>query len=110
VMRALKDQYDFIYLTLERISETQGSVAEQVMPVAIRLLDLAEVCSYPMYEELLACIKEHYQPDILWICNGSMWLTANAPKVRDIFKDVPIVDQQVYDTKEGWIRHYHEPG
>src|SRR5690606_10817619 len=31
-------------------------------------------------------------------------------RVREIFDDVPIVDQQVYDVKEGWIRRYTEPG
>lgn len=110
VMRALRDTYDFIYITLEKVFPQQGSLAQQVMETAFRLLDIAEITCHDNYLQILNYYKERYDPDIVWICNGSMWLCANAAKVRRIFDTVPIVDQQVYDEAFGWISHYNDPG
>jgi glycosyltransferase involved in cell wall biosynthesis len=46
----------------------------------------------------------------VWICNGSEWLCNQARRIREIFHDVPIVDQEVYDTRVGWVERYHERG
>jgi glycosyltransferase involved in cell wall biosynthesis len=46
----------------------------------------------------------------VWICNGSTWLCDHAKEFRAVFHDVPIVDQEVYDTQRGWIQRYREPG
>jgi len=42
--------------------------------------------------------------------NGSNWLSANARAFRDVFSGSTIVDQQVYDAEQGWIKHYNNPG
>lgn len=110
IMRVLRDRYDFIYLTMEKIYQDQGSLASQVMKVAHRFIDLAEISTHDHYIGLLRMLKACYAPDIVWICNGSMWMCENALEVRKVFSDTPIVDQQVYDVKEGWIRRYMEPG
>lgn len=110
IMRALRDRYDFIYLTMEKIHPEQGSLAAQVMDVAHRFIDLAEISTPDHYIDLLRTVKSTYAPDVVWICNGSMWMCKHAPSVREVFSDVPIVDQQVYDVTEGWIRRYTEPG
>ncbi|MCD9005777.1 glycosyltransferase [Luteimonas sp. XNQY3] len=110
IMRALKDEYAFVYVTMEKVFAQQGSLAAQVGEAASRLIDMAECSWHEAYLELLAMLRDVYAPDVVWICNGSMWLCANASKVREVFHDVPIVDQQVYDVEEGWIRRYREAG
>lgn len=109
-IRELRQDYDFIYLTLEKIAESQGSVADQVSNVAYRLIDLAEITTHDKYLKALELLRDTYKPDLVWICNGSMWLCENALNVRKIFSGIPIVDQQVYDVEEGWIRRYRDPG
>lgn len=110
VMRSLKEDFDFVYLTTERISTAQGSIAGQVSEVATRIVDMAEATSHDNYLPWLRAIKRDYKPDLVWISNGSMWLCENAAKVRKVFAGTPIFDQQVYDTERGWINRYHEPG
>jgi glycosyltransferase involved in cell wall biosynthesis len=110
IMRALRDRYDFIYLTMEKIYQEQGSLASQVMNAAHRFIDMAEISTHDHYIRLLRMFKTCYAPEVVWICNGSMWMCSNAQEVRKVFSDTPIVDQQVYDVNEGWIRRYMEPG
>ncbi len=110
IMRALRDRYDFIYVTMEKIQQEQGSLAGQVTEVAHRFIDLAEISVHDHYIDLLRMLKSAYGPDAVWICNGSMWMCKHAMGVREVFDDVPIVDQQVYDVTEGWVRRYTEPG
>jgi len=34
----------------------------------------------------------------------------NAAAIRQIFIDIPIIDQEVYDVEQGWIARYGEAG
>ncbi|MDT9281937.1 MAG: glycosyltransferase, partial [Limnospira sp. PMC 1293.21] len=110
VIRFLKDKYDFIWVTMEKIYSEQGSLAGQAMDVCWRLIDMAEITNHSCYLDFLKQLKEAYQPDIIWICNGSMWFCANAIEIRKLFLEIPIIDQQVYDVNQGWIKRYHEKG
>ena len=110
ISRALARDHDCLYLTLERVHREQGSLTHQAVEASAGVLDLAEIAHHGIYPALLRLIDEVYAPDTLWICNGSMWLCAEAAQVREIFARTGIVDQQVYDTDEGWIRRYTEPG
>lgn len=110
VMRSLKDRYDFVYLATERTEERQGSIAAQIRALNIPILDLSEACNQAGHLELLATIKEQISPDLIWVCNGSMWLCHHAGAIRALFSDTPIVSQIVYDTDEGWVRRVSEYG
>ena len=110
ISRALARDHDCLYLTLEKVRTEQGSLADQAVEASAGVLDLAEIAHHGLYPALLQRIVDVYAPDTLWICNGSMWLCAEAERVRDIFSASGIVDQQVYDTEQGWIRRYSEPG
>ncbi|MEZ5714396.1 MAG: glycosyltransferase [Paracoccaceae bacterium] len=110
VTRQLKPGHECLYLTLEKIGSEQGSLCHQATEACDQVLDLAEIGHHGIFQELLAHLNAVYQPDNLWICNGSMWLAGNAPWFRDTFKDCGIVDQQVYDVDAGWINRYPEPG
>ncbi len=110
IIRELREDYDFLVVSTERHSKSQGSLAYQLDELGVPSLDLAEVANRERHLELIATIKSEFSPDLVWICNGSPWLVENAPHLRRLFASAPIVDQQVYDVEQGWIAHYHRSG
>lgn len=109
-MRHLKDRYHFVVITMERPHQSQGSLHHQLKDIAEAVYDLGELGPYENYFAMLSDLKQTYQPDLIWTANGSPWFSDNAMKIRELFREVPIVDQQVYDTTRGWILRYREPG
>jgi glycosyltransferase involved in cell wall biosynthesis len=110
VMRHLKDRYHFVLITMERPHKSQGSLHHQLKGLVEAVYDLGELGRYEKYPDMLSDLKRTYQPDLIWTTNGSPWFSDNAARLRELFKDVPVVDQQVYDTSRGWILRYREPG
>jgi glycosyltransferase involved in cell wall biosynthesis len=110
VMRHLRDRYEFVVITIERLNEKLGSLHHQLKGLASATYDLAELAPQSDYLSMLATLKNTWSPDLVWICNGSPWQCDHAAELRRIYADVPIVDQQVYDTRAGWINRYHEEG
>lgn len=110
VARQLQDSHECLYLTLEKIHSEQGSLCHQAIDACAQVIDLAEIAHHGIYLQLLKHLNAVYAPDALWVCNGSMWLAANAEEMRATFSRSGIVDQQVYDVDVGWINRYQEPG
>ena len=109
-MRHLKDRYHFVVISMERPHKSQGSLHHQLRGIAEAVYDLGELAPYEAYLDMLRDLKQTYQPDLIWTTNGSPWFSDNCTYLRELFKDVPIIDQQVYDTNRGWILRYRESG
>ncbi len=110
IMRQLKSRYDFIVVTMERLRPEQGSLVAQAREVAMKVVEMSEIVRHSDYLRVLARLKAALRPDVVWVCNGSPWFCDNAVDIRKVFHDVPIIDQEVYDIKEGWISRYGEKG
>lgn len=110
VIRSLRDRYRFVVVTTEWQAKHQGSLHYQLDALKVPVLDFAEICDRSQHVALLAALRAWYEPDAVWICNGSPWLADNAAEVRRIFSHTPVIDQQVYDTEHGWINRYNDPG
>jgi glycosyltransferase involved in cell wall biosynthesis len=110
VIRLLESKYRFIIVTSEYLSTGQGSLHWQLYEFGIPVFDLAEIADQKYHEHLISSLVEIVTPQMIWICNGSPWLVKNSTKLRRIFAGISIIDQQVYDTNEGWINHYHNKG
>ncbi|WP_107310881.1 glycosyltransferase [Burkholderia metallica] len=110
IIRELNAQYDFVVVTMERLRAEQGSLGRQFQDAGARLVQMSEFTNHANYLRVLGHLKAWLNPSLVWICNGSPWLGDNAQRLRLLFADVPIVDQQVYDVEQGWINRYHEPG
>lgn len=110
VMRQLSNKYHFVIVTMERHTFEQGSLHHQLGEISSDVLDLGEVAKYEDYLSIISDLKRLYKPKVLLITNGSPWLLGNSKKIRKIFHDVPIVDHQVYDHENGWIRDYRDSG
>ena len=110
VIRNLKDYYRFIVITTEYLSERQGSLHWQLEALSVPVFDLAEIAGQEHHMELLSVLAHLLPPDLVWICNGSPWLVQNSVNLRRLFANVPIIDQEVYDTNEGWIAYYDNRG
>lgn len=110
IIRQLSAHYDFFVVTMERLRLEQGSLGRQFQEAGARLIQMSEFTHHAEYPRVLMQLKAWLQPDLVWICNGSPWLADNAGRLRLLFADAPIVDQQVYDVDQGWINRYNEPG
>lgn len=109
VMRALKNDYTFCMITMERHSQSQGSLHYQLKGICSYIFDLREITEFENYLNVLYELKQIFKPDILWLCNNSPWFEMNTLQIRNMFYDVAIVSQDVYDTKVGWIEYYKNP-
>ena len=110
IIRSLRDRFDFVVLTMERLRVEQGSLSAQAQEVAVSVIEMSEIVRHADYLRVLSRLKASLQPDLLWVCNGSPWFGDNALAIRRIFNDVPIIDQEVYDVEQGWINRYNESG
>ncbi len=110
VMRQLKDRFHFVVITMERLNKAEGSLHHQLKDTTAAVYELLESAPLTYFLPMLRDLKSAYNPDLIWVCNGMPWFCDNAENLRQIFHDVPIVDQQVYDTNIGWITFYHQPG
>lgn len=110
MIRQLRADYHFVVVTTERLAKAQGSLHYQLDELEVPTIDLAEIGGREHHVALLSIIAQALTPDLVWICNGSPWLVEHAVELRRMFAKCPIVDQQVYDTDQGWIQHYHHKG
>jgi glycosyltransferase involved in cell wall biosynthesis/GT2 family glycosyltransferase len=106
--RALAGKYRFAIVTNEPLDGSHGSLHHQSAEVSDLIVGLAEVAPAELHLDVLRDLRDSLRPDVVWICNGSPWLSEHAERVRAIFSATPVVDQQVYDAEAGWIAHFHE--
>lgn len=109
VMKCLNNEYDFVVITLETHRPEQGSLFYQLTDLCLAYYDLAEISIFDRYLHMLERLKRAYRPDIIWFCNSSPWTIENASNIRRVFHDIPIIMQDVYDYKYGWIEYYNRP-
>ena len=110
VMRQLKKEYEFCLITMERHSFLQGSLHYQLEGICDHIFDLAELVDSNDYLKILFELNRYFEPDLIWLCNNSPWLESNMEYFRKVFSNIPIIAQDVYDIKEGWITYYNEKG
>ena len=110
IMMQLKDRYHFVVITMDRHDQSRGSLHHQLNGLTEAVYDLMELGNLHYYLAFLKDLKEAYEPDAVWICNGMLWLCDHAEHVRRIFHDVPIIDNQAWNPEFGWIELYDQPG
>ena len=108
IINELNTEYDFIVVNFERLNESLGSLHHQFLDSCLGVYDLTELSSHDGILNYLKILEYLYKPDLVWICNGSSWLKSNLANIRSIFNNSAIVDQEAYDSKEGWINLYKE--
>ncbi|WP_188009152.1 glycosyltransferase [Grimontia hollisae] len=102
-MKALKNNYSFIYLALEPINSSSGSLHSEISSSVDYIIEGDEVCSKKKHLEMMSHIVENIKPELVWITNGSVWLHQNIQNIKNIFNGLPIIDQECYDHNFGWI-------
>jgi len=109
VIRALASRYRFVVATTEPHEPVRGSLHHQLDGLCEDVYDLGEIAPTSAHLDLLTRLDERHGFSCIWIVNGSTWLSDNLDSLRNAFRHVPIVDQQVYDTEHGWISNYDSP-
>lgn len=110
IIRHLSSHFRFVVVTFEPHYEDVGSLHHQLDELGALCVDLGHLIPADKYEDALAQLNKLVSPQAVWIINGASWLAENAGRVRAIFGSSKIIDQQVYDTKAGWIQEFHRPG
>lgn len=110
VIENLVDRYQFMMIVSDGLMEKNGSMHYQMRRYISALYDFSEILDYSQYLDAFADLRDAYKPNAVWICNGSEWICDNAMKLRHVFSQIPIIDQEAYDFKEGWITRYHDKG
>ncbi len=110
IIRELKELCDFVVINFMPLKPRAGSFHFLYADHVLGIYDLPELGPPETFLAMLRSLKQVYQPGLIFISNGCDWLCDHAREIRALFHDVPIADQQVYATHEGWIRRYHEPG
>lgn len=106
IMRALKDEYTFCALSMERHIKEQGSLHYQLSGICDYIFDLREITDFDHFLGCLSELNMIFNPDVLWMCNNSPWFETNTENIRRIFENVAMIAQDVYDTRVGWIEYY----
>jgi glycosyltransferase involved in cell wall biosynthesis len=106
VVKSSKEKYDFVIINFERLSENLGSLHHEFIHETIGIFDLTELSTHQQIPNFLRQLKYWFNPDLIWICNGSPWLSNHIESIRTIFYSIPILDQQCYDDQMGWISLY----
>lgn len=103
IMRELTTYFKFVVVTNEFHTKETGCLLDTIKDTCEAIFDLAAQSDKAAHIRHLQTIVESYPPDLVWICNGSTWYHENLDELHEIFHGAPIVDQQIYDTKAGWI-------
>ena len=110
IIKELKERCDFVVINFVPLKPLAESFHFLYTDQVLGIYDLPELGPPETFLTMLRSLKQVYQPGLIFISNGCDWLCDHARKIRALFHDIPIVDQEVYSTTEGWIRRYHEPG
>jgi glycosyltransferase involved in cell wall biosynthesis len=108
-MTHLSGKFRFVIITTEALRPDQGTLHREAATHA-HVYDLAEIARVDDRLKALQFLNEWYSPVLVWICNGSLWQINNSVAIREMFSDIPIVDNQAYDHEQGWIQYYNYPG
>jgi glycosyltransferase involved in cell wall biosynthesis/GT2 family glycosyltransferase len=108
-MRLLVNKYKFVVINTEPLRPEQGSLHQEAAAHA-HVYDLAEIVRRDDRLQALQLLAGWYSPVLVWICNGSPWQIEHSLAIRELFSDLPIVDNQAYDHEHGWIAYYNQPG
>lgn len=109
VVRSLADRFSFLIVPTERIRMEQGNLSQRAREAGARVIEIGEIAPPSMHLAMLAEVKRATRPDIVWICNGSPWISRNSGHLRALFADTPMLDQRAYDGHAGWISDYSDP-
>ncbi|MGB7307173.1 MAG: glycosyltransferase family 4 protein, partial [Burkholderiaceae bacterium] len=103
IMRQLSSRFRFVIVSNEPHTTQSGCLFDQVTQYCEAQFDLATMGSRTEHISLLGEIFDAFQPELVWVCNGSVWFHQNVDSLMSLFEGVPVVDQQVYDSDAGWI-------
>lgn len=110
VLDHLKKDFRFVVICTARLAASQGSWLWRALEHAESVFELGEICGETDLLPVISWLKDIYDPAGLFITNSNMWQITNSYKIRRLFRDAAVIDQQAYDYKFGWIEWFDHPG
>ncbi len=105
IMKELSESYRFVVVTNEPHTTESGCLLDQIVNCSEAVFDLARKAPRADHLDHLTSICRRFPPDLVWVCNGSVWYHNNSAAICRLFASIPIVDQQIYDVDAGWINN-----
>jgi len=108
IMQQLNREIRFVVITFEALDDELGTMADAFRQVTPFVYTLPDYAHPGQYQSLMTYFIEKYQPNTIYIANGSSWIYDNLSFLKRNYPNIRIVDQ-VYDSIVGWINRY-DPG
>jgi len=109
LLNCIKDRFEFVIVTSERLTSEFGSTHEMFAGLGAIIYDLGE-CAVPQIQfSMLSYLVKKYDPITLFVANGSNFFYGHLQAIRDCFPRLRIVNQ-LFDHEAGWITRYGEQG
>ena len=108
IMQQLSREIRFVVITFEALDDELGTMADAFRQVTPFVYTLPDYAHPDQYQSIMTYFIDKYQPDTIYIANGSCWIYDNLSFLKSNYPNIRIVDQ-VYDSIVGWINRY-DPG
>jgi glycosyltransferase involved in cell wall biosynthesis len=105
IMECLADRIRFIVLTFDPLDAGLGTTADQFRQITPYVYMLPDYLNSQLNGSLMVYLIERFDPQTIYIHNGSPWIFDALPYFKRVYPSIRIVNQ-VYDYQIGWINRY----
>ena len=101
----LSEEFTFVIVGTERQASNLGTSADNFRKITPYVYSLAEFLNPALNFSFLVHLIGSFQPEALYIANGSIWIYDALSELKKCFPSLRMVNQ-VYDHQFGWINRY----
>ena len=101
----LSEEFTFVIVGTERQASNLGTSADNFRKITPYVYSLAEFLNPALNFSFLVHMVRSFQPEALYIANGSVWIYDALSELKKCFPSLRMVNQ-VYDHQFGWINRY----
>lgn len=101
----LSEEFTFVIIGTERQASHLGTSADSFRKITPYVFSLAEFLNPALNFSFLVHLIGSFQPEALYIANGSVWIYDALSELKKCFPSLRMVNQ-VYDHQFGWINRY----
>jgi glycosyltransferase involved in cell wall biosynthesis len=106
MMRSLKERIRFVVMSLDKHQSALGTTVDAFRQLTPYVYCMPDYLSPQLNASFLRYLIDRFQPQVLYVANGSVWVYQALPEVRRRYPHLRMANQ-VYDHEAGWINHYN---
>ena len=105
MLRELRQDARFVVISLEPHTPGIGTTIENFRQYTPYVYTAGDFVNHPLLFSWFTGLVHRFQPDMLYIANGSNWIYDALPHIRERYPELKVANQ-VYDHRAGWINRY----